>query len=76
MTHRPDTEFFSLVQAAEGAIIPGAIPGDSEHQALSFAWRPNWPKFKALVVFAGFHIFGSYSPSLTSRKIGDGHEVG
>jgi hypothetical protein len=62
VTYRSDAEFLALVQAAKGAIVPGAISGNSEHQTFSFTWRSNRPKFKPFVFLTGFHILASFSP--------------
>ena len=47
---RADAEFFTFVQTTELALVPRAISGDPEQQAVSFTRRPDRTKFKALVI--------------------------
>ena len=67
---RADAERFTLVEAAELALVPGAVAGDSEQQALSFTGWPDWSEFKTLIVFVAFIFFhNSVGTSLPLLRI-------
>ena len=56
---RADAELFTFVQPTELALVPRAISGDSEHQALRFTRWPDRAEFKTMVIF--IHCIGSHN---------------
>ena len=63
--NRADAEFLTIVQPAEFAPVPGAIPRYSEQQAVSFTGRPDRAELKALVII--IHRFGFHRENVSEQ---------